>query len=629
MSILDIRVQKLFVIVLVLKVGASVLGWWLNDPWILGFAVPLGFMAAYVGLGINRQDKSVSDEKFADTCYYLGFIFTITSIIVSLFDLPNIGTQIQNIAVRFGAAMVSTVVGLGVRVYLVSFRTDVADAIKDSEEALIDANLKFTDQLKLSLERLSGFESSVDIASRNSVERVNLAVESLSRNHADKLTEFFADLTTRNQQAFTNALDEVKTASVRLSQSVDAYATAMRGNLSSIEAKVTAFSDAVTTRLQNTTFPDDYFSRQLAGPLSQLEGAATNIASKVGSASTEIEVTTKALATSLKQVKNKSNDAEKVLDTVTRLSSQQKALLDDAQGQLGILGGLASNLSNLGILVNNAIVEVSSNSVNNKQLAGVVTKLVDETARVRTNLEGALTELSSTLDSTATVNASLTKRLEANVGATELLVVQMSDGASAQASASKHLEESAKLAGQAVAKYTSSIEAEKGAASALNLIGDRADKSLVKITEAAKWLQDAAGHLSILTTGLRTSGPVHRPSDPITTRAPGPVAGQTGVSALGDASQPPIPTQPSGSPAGVRPATAPAGVQAQPETPTFTTLRPASGPFGNSMGAGSAQPLAGAEKPQAPAKWSSAMPIAYDRPASFADAPSANVATES
>ena len=119
-SIFDIRLQKLFLVTLILKIGSSFLGWYLQLQWSLGFTVPLLIMSAYIFLGYHRRDNDVTDEKFADTCYYLGFIFTITSIIFSLFDLPNIGTKIQDIAVRFGAAMVSTVLGLGVRVYLVS-----------------------------------------------------------------------------------------------------------------------------------------------------------------------------------------------------------------------------------------------------------------------------------------------------------------------------------------------------------------------------------------------------------------------------------------------------------------------------------------------------------------------------
>lgn len=262
-GILDIRVQKLFVVILFFKILSSGLGWYFGFPWSLGFWIPLALMTAYIVLGLKRHDSDVTDEKYADTCYYLGFIFTITSIIFSLFDLPNIGTKIQDIAVRFGAAMVSTVLGLAVRVYLVSFKRDVADAIKDAEDAVIDASQKFREQLVIAFEKLRDFQSEVDVASKATVERVQMQVEAMSKNYADKLSGFFAELTSRNQEAFTEALAEVRGASGRLANSVDGYSKGMRTNLASIEEKVVAFADAVTDRLRTTTFPDDYFAKNL------------------------------------------------------------------------------------------------------------------------------------------------------------------------------------------------------------------------------------------------------------------------------------------------------------------------------------------------------------------------------
>ena len=137
-ALLSIRVQKLFAVAVFLKVVSAFFGWYLQLQWSLGLVLPLLVMAAYIALGLKRQDRDVTDEKFADSCYYLGFIFTITSIVFSLFDLPNIGERIQDIAVRFGAAMVSTVLGLAVRVYLVSFRPDSSDALKDAEDAVLE-----------------------------------------------------------------------------------------------------------------------------------------------------------------------------------------------------------------------------------------------------------------------------------------------------------------------------------------------------------------------------------------------------------------------------------------------------------------------------------------------------------
>ena len=59
----------------------------------------------------------------------------------------------------------------------------------------------------------------------------------------------------------------------------------MRSNLGSIEAKVVAFSEAVTDRLKTTTFPDDYFAKHLEHPLGQLKSAADGIQGHIVGAS--------------------------------------------------------------------------------------------------------------------------------------------------------------------------------------------------------------------------------------------------------------------------------------------------------------------------------------------------------
>jgi hypothetical protein len=40
-SLLDVRIQKLFLLTIILKVGSSFLGWYFQFQWSLGFWVPL------------------------------------------------------------------------------------------------------------------------------------------------------------------------------------------------------------------------------------------------------------------------------------------------------------------------------------------------------------------------------------------------------------------------------------------------------------------------------------------------------------------------------------------------------------------------------------------------------------
>ncbi len=346
-SLLEIRVQKLFVIVLALKIASSAAGWLLRMPWSFGFAIPLALMTIYIALGLRRRDDDVGDEKFADTCYYIGFIFTITSIVFALFDLPSIGTEIANIAVRFGAAMVSTVLGLGVRVYLVSFGRDTTDAIEEAEDAVLDASRRFREQLVIALERLRDFESDVDLAAKASVERVNLSVESLSRSHADKLDAWLAELTERNQQAFADALAQVGVSTARLADFVETYANQMRTHMAAMQQFTSATTDSVLERLRTAEFPEDYFARHLSVPMRQLKNASEEIADNVLAAAGAVSRSSLMLLTSMKKMRDRTATVETSLDAVDHLAGQQREVLVSAQDQLEVLRQLGRTLAAL------------------------------------------------------------------------------------------------------------------------------------------------------------------------------------------------------------------------------------------------------------------------------------------
>jgi hypothetical protein len=246
LSLKAIPVQKLFIVAITVKIASSGLGWWLNDPWVLGFSAPLLVMAIYVALGLARDKSDVSDEKFADSCYYLGFIFTISSIIFSLFDLPQIGEKIAVIAVRFGAAMVSTVVGLIVRVYLVSFKEEPAEALRAAEDSVVDAHARLREQLLITLEKMQEFQSEIDLAARGSVERVNIQIENLTKSYGGKLQDFFQQLTTENRDTDANAYAELRTASARISDSVKNYAESLEKALARMDEKIHGYALDVT-----------------------------------------------------------------------------------------------------------------------------------------------------------------------------------------------------------------------------------------------------------------------------------------------------------------------------------------------------------------------------------------------
>lgn len=341
---MKLKLQKLFLVAVVLKIGFSLLGLYLSDPWICGFALPIAVMLVYVLLGFRRSQDDVSDEKFADSCYYLGFIFTITSILISLFDISRMGTDMSLIATRFGAAMVSTVVGLSVRVYLVGFRQNMDDAMTSAEDSVVDATNRLREQLTIAYEHLQNFEARVHEGTQKTLENVAEGVDTLTSSYAQKMTSFFEELSAQNKAACEAALEKVAKSSDRLAQSVDGYSLALGTNLKSLEQKVELFSEGVNSRLLTTTFPDDFFSSRLSEPLSMLHANTSEIAQSVGLVSSSVAESVTGIRTSLSQLRARSDEIGDALSRVTTLAQTQEQIFLSAQTQIDSITVISNTL---------------------------------------------------------------------------------------------------------------------------------------------------------------------------------------------------------------------------------------------------------------------------------------------
>lgn len=131
-----------FSITLAAKIGSVVIAFWMerngasgiyqnfgsfiNNPiWLWGFTLPFVFMLIYCGVGYLKVKGRNRGElqAYGDSCYYLGFLFTIASIILALTGISEEEFLVSNIALRFAAAMVTTLIGMAIRILIVTFAT--------------------------------------------------------------------------------------------------------------------------------------------------------------------------------------------------------------------------------------------------------------------------------------------------------------------------------------------------------------------------------------------------------------------------------------------------------------------------------------------------------------------------
>ena len=140
--------KYLFLIVLGLKIGASLYAFQLgftqtaqpltqfsvllSDPiWLWSFSIPFLFMLTYVIVGwlLVRGNSRKDLFSYTDGCYYLGFLFTIASIIIALASIQDENFFVSELAIRFAAAMLTTFVGMAVRLYIITFDANPKDSL--------------------------------------------------------------------------------------------------------------------------------------------------------------------------------------------------------------------------------------------------------------------------------------------------------------------------------------------------------------------------------------------------------------------------------------------------------------------------------------------------------------------
>ena len=116
--------------------------------------VLIGVMMAYL-FGIiflnKKMNTFVRDEQMGDSFYYLGFLYTLTALAISLFSIEG---DINDLLKNFGIAITTTLVGLIGRIILSQFRESLDEIKEKSERQISDSARRLNTQLVQSIDIL-------------------------------------------------------------------------------------------------------------------------------------------------------------------------------------------------------------------------------------------------------------------------------------------------------------------------------------------------------------------------------------------------------------------------------------------------------------------------------------------
>ncbi|MFB2563548.1 hypothetical protein [Rhizobium sp. IMFF44] len=186
--------------------SSKLMGWSL--PIVTG--VPLVLMAIYFIVSLAVAGFRLHNEQAGDNLYYMGFLFTLSSLGVSLYLFAG-ETSIETIVRNFGIAVTSTIAGVTLRILFNQMRRDPIDIERSVRHELAEmtrrvrteldsSSREFSHYRRVSNQMLSeGFEEIARQAERNGQE-INKILEMLAKQAVTPINDAAAQLTATTSQ---------------------------------------------------------------------------------------------------------------------------------------------------------------------------------------------------------------------------------------------------------------------------------------------------------------------------------------------------------------------------------------------------------------------------------------------
>ncbi|MBU2956804.1 hypothetical protein Q4511_16095 [Paracoccus sp. 1_MG-2023] len=262
-----------------------------------------GVLVCYAFYTYLATELRLDAETIGDNCYYLGFLFTLTSLAVTLYfviEAPSASRAdlIPEIIAGFGVALSSTIFGVFLRVLMMQFKVDVERRERRERLELNEASRRFRTELGISLDLIKAF-----------------SVESLQHG---------AERESRMQEAFDKLLADMQ---LELLQSAQQFGPALRESVQKqTETSLTMVSTAVNESSALAANSIRTAMTEMTAIAAELSSQNTEAAERVGKSVAVLGTTAEAIssnsATTLARLLETQESTSRLAETFSREVSE-------------------------------------------------------------------------------------------------------------------------------------------------------------------------------------------------------------------------------------------------------------------------------------------------------------------
>ena len=234
--------------------------------------VPVLIMITYASaLGLARLFR-LRDDQSGDNLYYMGFLFTLTSLAVSLYQFSSEGSA-EQIVQNFGIAIGSTIAGITLRIFFNQMRRDPVEVEHTARLELAAASRKVRRELESTVIEFGSFRRATQQSLSDAVEEIDAMLKEAKDRVVGQLEGFALDANKPLQDASRQSGDAIEHLNARILATFEIVAKQLADDgarLSSSTAAIVNSIDSVVSKLAALQTPEHMIEVKLTPAIAGL-----------------------------------------------------------------------------------------------------------------------------------------------------------------------------------------------------------------------------------------------------------------------------------------------------------------------------------------------------------------------
>jgi len=253
-------------------------------------SVPVLIMIGYALLLGTRQFR-LRDDQSGDNLYYMGFLFTLTSLAVSLYQFSAAGSA-EQIVQNFGIAIASTIAGIALRIFFNQMRRDPVEVEATARLELAEASRRVKRELESTILEFGYFRRMTQQSISDGLDEVKESLGAAREQFAGELAKLATTANKPFEEAFQRSaatfdrLNERTVEVLEVSRQLVQEGEQLAKNTTSIVKAI----DDVFARLATHQTSDQIIQTKLAPMIQSLTEAVNSLKDSTESQARNVEV---------------------------------------------------------------------------------------------------------------------------------------------------------------------------------------------------------------------------------------------------------------------------------------------------------------------------------------------------